>query len=345
MNKYIEESTQGFTLLETMVSMGIFTVTLLAASSLSYYVQKSNNKIASSIGAQSNKLVTERSFYSDLRDSESNYQLLSVADDNGKNFNDFIPDLPCISNCDRTFTLDIYGRKLFYTFIQQGIEIKYDPSRAYAKGNISANGFLGINNGGYVQAANEALDPEVKSGIKKGVWPTDVSKSNQLFLLNSPIFLRPLKDGIPDSTAVPRQLTYIGTVNQNRTTLENDPGLTSVLNGSGFSLLNTHPMQVSTPTLPSAPYTVSSPHLFFFNLPALAGVSPVTFLKAIKLVRYNAKKRVDQGTGSEVGILTREEYDPFTKRFGQEIMLISPFSKVVFKRKVNSPAITFIVTR
>ncbi|MBU6375762.1 MAG: hypothetical protein KGQ59_07190 [Bdellovibrionales bacterium] len=96
--------TQGLTLVELVISLGITGITVLAGGAMWNAHNKSAEKLSALIETNIEAAIAEKVLFSDIRDSEASFHLLRLGDDSNLNFFDLANDVAC--QCQTNLTLN-----------------------------------------------------------------------------------------------------------------------------------------------------------------------------------------------------------------------------------------------
>jgi len=135
----------GFTLIETLVAVGLLALLLVLISSVQNLVSKQTAKSTSRLSNTVDTLIGERTLFLDFRGLSPSFNTLQLRDDRGNFFFDYYSDVPdsllASTRKDRIFTLEP-GRNTFYFLSQDPVSgplLNFDPVSAYEVGPIPAD--------------------------------------------------------------------------------------------------------------------------------------------------------------------------------------------------------------
>lgn len=234
---------------------------------------------------ESEMAINKRRFAKILSASTPGFNRLKVIDDKGYNFYDHFPDMPRESFAGdegrREITLTLTGKKAFYLLSSEEDQypgISLDPVHVYKEDytptDLNIDGtvtYTGLNS---VPAIGGSA--RLMTKVFGGRW-----KNEELFLLTSPVYLRPVdaSTGLINLKTPPRTPTFIGKVNQNDL---------QALNSTEVSIMNTHPMTGSN---------YNGPDNFFRTLPPVGGASPFVKVEAVRIYRLELRAGKENGYG------------------------------------------------
>lgn len=264
---------KGFSLTELMVALGVSAIGVGVAIPQMQTIMDSLNSARVVAEEEMDANDTQHAVWSLLRGITPSLNNLSLKDDNGLGFFELYSDLPAFAlaptNRSRTLTLDA-THKTSITLILNTKKTKYPTNLYNPLDAYSSDATVSVNVNGAVtyQSVNYR---GVMSGLYADIW-----SANSVFLLQSPIPLRPVAlNGTVDMTVVPRSLFYVGKVNQGKTDIESID--TTILP----TLIRTHPMNSNI--------TLKTPDDFFRWLPP-SGSAPIVTLTAVRIVRIDLDK-------------------------------------------------------
>lgn len=246
--------------MEMIVTLAILSVLISAGFVILNLTQKTFITTSQDLNNVTEKSLGERAVWLNLLNAGPSFNNINQADDNNRQFFDFLPDYPAktISPIDaqkRVLTLDALGESIpFLIFDKDNYPpVYYDPARAYTivtSGNVSLSGtltFTGVNKDGYLQSLNP-----------------NIYRENQLVLLYSPVHLRPPGTAM---TTAPHFTIFTGRISGNSISADNGGGV----------IRNTHPISGNT---------INSPDQFFRWAPPIGSANQMVLVAGVQLIRY-----------------------------------------------------------
>ncbi|WP_413287573.1 type IV pilus modification PilV family protein [Bdellovibrio sp. HCB337] len=303
-------NTQGFTIVEVLVAVGIAAVGLGLVASTQMSMIKDHIRMRKTLEANIDETLAERILFNDFNGLDPAYNNLNVKDDAGLLFFDYYPDIPensLTARKDRELTLALDGRTEFYIITQDrsaGSLLIYDPVMAYNVGpspanfNIAADlSFISLNQKNWIGAQ------------RPGFWIP-----NKTLMLDTPAKIRGVANGKVDLKIPPRSPIFMGSVSGG--------SLNPVVGVMASMLIKTHP---GSGTL------INSADDFLRNVPSIGGGQSIVRLRAIKIVRYHIEKsKLVTGFKEPPANLYRTTYE--NGSFGNPVLLADQIDKFSLRR-------------
>lgn len=293
----------GFSLTELMVTLGVSGMLMLFAHSILNKVNKESSDQIERSERAAGKLILEKVIRKDLRMADISFNRSSQEDDNGNIFFDYLPHGGCSSGCERSITIEIdsdgdLSEKVYFLIENafHGVKHSYAPSNAFSSGL----NFVSLNN-------NDALEREQFSPWEEG----------ELLYVYSPIPVYQSEGG--SSTIPPRYIDFLGKV----------PDSDQSLDEVDFEhFINKDARDGAT---------ISSEEYVLLNAPYTHGLANKIYIKQAKLVTYQLEGYM---SGGELkGRLIRAEL--LADDQWKQTVLNNNVSKVVFQRNsINLPTVS-----
>lgn len=304
--KPIPSSPAGFTMLETILAMGLAGLVLLAAYEIYSGYTAKFREMADTLETSIDIETAQQIMFRDLKAVNPSFGTMVIPDDQEKNFFEYFPDVPesslapdpiCGRAC-RTYTMravDGHAEILFLLEDSAPCDIPsmvYDPTLAFqmfAPRTLNADGappvFKGLNSGGAVENvrgnANNCPLP------KKGYW-----QAGQLLMLDSPSLFRPTASNL--ASVAPRAPSFVGYVPASTSEIHLVP-LASArpdplqLLGFNHAPTATQVLNVQHPLF-TTPKAITSDEEFLRWLPPFSGGQPLVRLRPVRLVKYSVEE-------------------------------------------------------
>lgn len=255
-------SQQGFSLIEMVITVVIVTIFIVGISTVLVHFGVQNDSMSRGIETDLDSQLLDRTLARDLMNSSPTMNNINIADDSGRGFFDFYPDIAPTAytgQATRTLTLQNGHRSEFFLIVtdtRYGAPMLYDPTAAYDFGSPPANmntqppwTFVSVNRGDYVTRLNPQL------------W-----RDGRVLMLDTPARNRSAT-GTIDPSQVPRSPLFLGEV-------------------AGNSLLPVAPPLLDRSDPANLSVIIDSADTFFRRAPPMSGGSPVVRLRAVQVVRY-----------------------------------------------------------
>lgn len=298
---------RGFTLAEMIVGVALMGIMGMVAASFFVFTAKTKTEITNEIEDKVDSILAERMILRDLKNSEPSFNNLTVLDDYGRRFFDFVSDASetAVDNSERKLTLEP-GRRNELIFVsmaeRKGGTILYTPASAYEVGNPPADprqaaslNFVSLNRRNEVTFANDKI------------WI-----GGNVVMLDTPTTVREMTSAGPDYTKPARSPIFMGVV-------ANSGASTLVRLNLGNLIDMTHPMYPNE--------TITNEDKFLRDIPPMGGAAPLVRLKVVNIIKYYLAK--DQ-SGKQIN-LWRSVYG--LQGFGQNQLFAYDVQKVEFSRK------------
>ena len=311
----------GFSLLEVLLASGISIGIILYLGQYIKVNQSANTRVMKDMEETSDNLNMETILKKDLTAAKYSLNNLSVLDDNGLNFFDYLSNYSCIKNCKRSLKLELEGyngkdsskairNKSIYFIISDlnaGEQQIYNPVDAYVRNTMD---FKSLN---YL---------DTLSLREKSPWNESIKKQSVLIMVYSPdeVFKAQYSTSSPG-----KNLSYMGWAGVN-----NYEGIleTETINDNGINIYDNRN--------PTNGNFITSEDQFFREMPYTVGLGSVAFVLAVKVIRYRLVATTVNGRVS--GQLVRGELNK-NKTF-TEVPIGFNLKKVEFSRdNISSPAI------
>ncbi len=316
----------GFTLAEVMVAAVIMGIVMVMTFAYLTRIYTDLQTTYTKNDQDRDLALAERILWKDLQNIQFSYNTIIQPDDNSKGLFDYYPDLHSsfFSAADLTRTLTLtpgQGSISLITSDNKSLPFMYSPVAAYDVTenlmNVFAGGtykFNSVNRLGYLSTNAPQL------------WQPDT-----LLLFYVPVYMRPRQTNNPaDLTKVPRQQVMLGF-----TESAAPPSKFYITDLSGTANIS----------LPTDPLTkVTTPDIFFVNLPTIGGASSLVFVQKVHALRYFVAAHPTK-TGR--GQLVRRTWNPKTQGFdpSTDQIVLPDIKDVKFERKsVTSPLIEFTIS-
>ncbi|WP_413291384.1 type II secretion system protein J [Bdellovibrio sp. HCB337] len=315
-------NSKGFSLLETMIALALLTIVTAATATLIAESTKDIRKLERDIEADTESSIAERVMMRDLKSSEPSFNNVIMNDDTGKGFFDFITDSvdrASIENSSRTYTMNgKSAAKKSFAFIvtneSVGGAVIYEPTMAYVIGpepksfdDAATLTFQSLNKDGYLQKQSP------------GYWV-----DGRILMLDTPVSIRGLKNGVPDYSKPPRSPVFVGVVNLQQSTLV-------PLGVPGF-IDTSHPLHVNK--------KMTSEDALLRSVPAVGGGAALVRLKVVKALRYSLETTSVPNSYN----LVRWSWDS-TKWGDEQIVATKVSDAVLYRKAINDPIIYFKINR
>ena len=290
------KSLHGFTLIEMMLAVGLMSFISFAAFS---YFKSFNQQVFTADSRMSSDLealVLDRVIRNEIIKVEPSFNFLTILDDNGPNFYDFVPDQVCTSNCSRLIRLSPDSRIKSFPMLNShrdaGLTRLYTPTFAYdvsgdndltTAATLTYQGVNGGSSGGNERYLEKLLGRGHPDPSKQATYNSVKSMEYPLLMFTSLVEMRniPGGDTLDDP---PRRSTYLG-----------------MLDTSNFSMSATNPQNLFQAIHPmdstvimddvavgdqsSPAYGVDGFDRFLRTLPPVGGVGAIAYLKFVRLSR------------------------------------------------------------
>ncbi|MNJ93275.1 hypothetical protein D3C87_109540 [compost metagenome] len=323
------DNSRGFTIMEILVVLGLSSILLLTNASFLREFLENMKKVETESMEEIEMAITNRRFTKILSYATPGFNRLEVLDVNGRNFYDYFPDMPRESFGEAEGAREVRlsldgGQKALYLLSseeQRYPGVSLDPFHAYRIGNtptdMNADGTVIYN--GLNSTPAVPSDKRIMTQVYGNRWADD-----ELFLLMSPVYLRPLTNGgTIDLKTPPRTPTFVGRVKQNDLL---------ALTSNDFRILNTHP-------LTRVPY--SNADMYFRTLPPVGGAAPFVKVEAVRVYRLEFRPGPYP---AGYGDLVMSEWRNGT--FGNDDTVVRKARQVRFVREtVTMPLITLEVDK
>lgn len=284
----------GFSLLELVVALGLFSFVSFAAFQFFQSFSKQQSVGLQNITQDLEAIVLERAVRLAIVNMHPSYNLINVPDDNGNNFFDYLPDELCQSDCERQLTLSADSPIQFFPLLQTLHDVAaprlYTPQFAYNIGtNNSLNtagslNFASINKTvsatgrGYLEALFKKDGAPNENYLSAG---PDDPLHFKLLLFSSLVELR----DVSSSTPFPRKSAYLGrfdsqSFNISATNPNNLFNLSHPLNSS--VVFN----DVPNGSFGSPSYGVNGIDRFLRTVPPVGGVNAMAKVSVVGLKRF-----------------------------------------------------------
>lgn len=308
----------GMTLIETLVGIGVLSISLVIIAGAQLMIKKEMAKLDDKIQGKIEVLSGEKLILFDIQAANISFNNMNVLDNNNNNFFDFVPEKSANTTADspdRILTL-AEGEKSEIFFLLQdtkkGPVLIYDPISAYKVGpapsdfNLPATlTFVSLNQGNFV------------SNQRVNFW-----ENGQLLFLDTLARVRPAV-GELDMTKAPRSSTLLGSVNETSLDpIENLPGL----------LKTTHPEVESV--------VIDSADTFLRTISSFGGGVSTVRMQAVRLIKYWISK--------EDGNLKfyKSFYSGKDKAWGNKILIADFVDRIVFQRNsIGSKIVNFKIQK
>ena len=298
---------RGFTLAEMIVGVALMGILGMVAASFFVFTAKTKTEITNEIEDKVDSILAERMILRDLKNSEPSFNNLTVTDDNGRRFFDYVSDVSgsSMDNSERKLTLEL-GRRNEFIFIataeRKGGTMLYTPAAAYEVGNppgdprqAASLNFVSLNKNNEVTFANDKI------------WI-----GGNVVMLDTPTAVREMTSSGPDYSKPARSPIFMGVVTNS--------GASTLIRLSLGNLIDmTHPMYPNE--------TITSEDKFLRDIPPMGGAAPLVRLKVVNIIKYHLAK--DQ-TGKQIN-LWRSVYG--LQGFAQSQLFAYDVQKVEFSRK------------
>lgn len=335
----------GFTLVELVVSLAVFSVIMFAAFQFFQTFSKQQNQNFQNIKQDLEAIVLERAVRLAVVNMHPSYNLITVLDDNGNNFFDYLPDSMCQQNCERSITLSANSTSRFFPMLQTLNNISaprlYTPQFAYNIGtnnNLNQAGslnFAGINK--TVQATNRGY---LEALFKKDGAPNENYLSAppgdplqyKLLLFTSLVEMRDMAAG----SAFPRKSAYLGRFNSDNfnITATNPDNLFTLSHPQDPSVVFN---DIPNGTVGSPSFGVNGIDRFLRTVPPVGGVNAMAKVSVVGLKRYFFQ----EGVGSQESRILQQDWSAEENRWevpGFEIGV--GIESLTFRRRsISSPVI------
>lgn len=316
---------RGFTLVETMIAVGLLAIVTGATAMIISESSKSLRSLEKDISDATESEIAERILMRDLKLAEPSFNNIIMLDDKKNDFFDFVSDAVdkmAVENSARTYTMDIKSKTTFTILTideAPGGAIFYDPVMAYAVGpepvewdQAATLTFISLNKDGYLQTQNPAY------------W-----YPGRILLLDTPIAIRELGPKGPDYKVSPRSPSFVGVV---------PPGigsLTPLAVPKMPGLFNT-----SHPLFPTK--VISSEDIFLRSLPPVGGGAALVRMRTVRLIQYELVSTKTAGVNN----LVRKMWDGAKNTWGNSQIIGTNVTTAVFSRKAtNDPIVYFLINR
>ena len=338
----IRRSNFGFTAVEMLISMALFSFVAYATYNFFNEFTKSAKIATDSISADIDALILQRSIRYSLIRSEISLNLVQLSSDEGLNFYDYIVDSPCKTVCDREFTLDGESSlRSAFVFLELpagelGYRV-YAPQAAYESGDdnsqTSAGSLVFAGANGSTNSPNY-LEARMGRGNvdnrKHQYWSNLTRRNDVLLLFHSLVELRAPVNGIVDMSIPPRRSNFVAHLNTNDFSVE---AINPTGPGSPNGVFNmTHPLDESIKmddAAGSATYDANGFDLFLKTIPPIGGVNALAAVREVKLSRYLFKK-ADKQEDNQVFL---QKWDPSTEKWEEPGHMVGEgLHSVVFQR-------------
>ncbi|MGE5085040.1 MAG: type II secretion system protein J [Bacillota bacterium] len=267
---------KGFSLTELLVGIGMLAAVALCVASFFVMANKSTKTLEEDLSISTDVLLLERMLVHDFKASSSSFNNISMRDDRGFNFFDYITDMQ--DQTDRgSRTVTLWPDKNEFIFIVDALEaasMLYAPEKAY--------------NVGPQPSASNAAAPLTFVSLNKDDIVTkktkdsgDLWQSGNTIMLDSPASFRRVTATGLDYTTPARSPIYLGILRKGTT----DPGLK--LQKIQIPVIN-----YTNPLYPNE--VVTDEDYFLRNIPAVGGGNPLVRLKKVYVVKYYLKTRRDK---------------------------------------------------
>ena len=311
------QNNKGLSLVELLVAGSIGCAVLLYTTQFIKINETSNKKIQNDLEDTSDNLNMEAILRKDLTNAKHSLNNLSVEDDSGKKFFDYLSSSTCSEDCTRSIKMEIgekpgdFSKKSIYFIIintAAGDQQIYNPADAYTRGTLKFNS-LNYNN--------------TLSVRPNSPWDVSIKTKGTLMFVYSPIEIFSPVSGI----ATPgRTLSCIGWAGSGNFLGKLIP---ETITDNGISYYVNSDLRNGK--------IISSEDAFFKNMPYTTGLGSFAFLTAVKVIRYRLKT-VQEG-GKLRGELLRAELNS-NKVFDERPVGFS-INKIEFRREtISSPAIS-----
>ncbi len=345
MNVRKQTSKSGLTLVEIVLAMTVFGFVSITAYQLMNIVQKDTLRTRDAIDAKLESLVSMRLLNADIIASSPSYNLVKLADDEGRNFFDYLADGNCedANLCPRVLSLAPPGRGGVQqiVFMTSAAEISpsmiYPPPAAYDVQKavaLDAPGLLTYKGINHLKRLEKIIDPLIYPEF----WNSE--ETPRLLYFYSSTALRP-SGGVVNLSIPARSSVYLGVLSYTKKPILSDVAIAAAPLSAYVDV--SHPSQsgiTMTDTVDS--WGVNGFDRFLRTLPPVGGLGATAFFRPVRMLRYSFI--AETSTAETTYSLYRDEWNPKTKAWGKPSMMGREIYGIVFKRKtISSPIIdTFI---
>lgn len=312
----VKNNQKGVSLVELLIAGAIGCALLMYVIQFVKFNDDGNKKVMSDMEDTADNLNMESMLRRDLTNAKHSLNNLSLKDDKGNIFFDYLSSSTCTSNCKRSIKMDItntpgeYSKKsMYFIVINQGAGEQqiFNPSDAYDRGTLNFNS---LNKDGALSVRQNSP------------WDDSIKKRTTLMFLYSPIEIFSPTGGISSPGRTLSAMGWAGGDNFNgklKAETINDAGSTYYLNTD----LRTNK-------------AINSEDDFFKAMPYTSGLGSFAFLTAVKIVRY---RLLTVKEGSKItGQLMRAELDSGNK-FNERPIGFNIKSLEFTRETISSPAI------
>jgi hypothetical protein len=303
MSKFNNKS--GMTIIELGVAMLTAAIMIYAGSQLFNQLSKEQRAAEERTIVQTLATVGNRQIWQDTRTAGHSMNVLSLTDDNGRNFYDLNPELACggmPDDCMRTFTITTTNNQSFIMLTEWNSKrrhaVTFDPSRAYntVASNLpwDVNPPLTFNNTRLGETLfNEGVCATTVGSTKCGPSSALPPTSKYVLMKSGGESPRLNAAGLPVPGSIKRASSVLGSTN----------ALTSASGSSQF--LTFAWLNRAHPEDPAQGVIANFDH-FFLTIPPLGGRAGLVQAFEVKAIRYCLKKP-DAGPDKDFFSLYREE--------------------------------------
>lgn len=311
------QNNKGLSLIELLIAGSIGCAVLFYTVQFVKINEVSNKKTQSDLEDTSDNLNMEAILRKDLTNAKHSLNNLSVEDDTGKKFFDYLSSSTCTDDCTRSIKMEI-GEKvgtisknsLYFIIINTaaGDQQIYNPADAYKRGTL---------------IFNSLNDNNTLSIRPNSPWNESIKTKSTLMFVYSPIEIFSSLTGI---VTPGRTLSFLGWAGAGNFLGKLIP---ENITDNGISYYMNDDLRTGK--------KISSEDEFFKNMPYTTGLGSFAFLTAAKVVRYRLKT-VQEG-GKLQGELLRAELN--SNRVYTERTIGFGIRKIEFRREtISSPAIS-----
>lgn len=337
-HRQIARSQKGFSLAEIVMTLGIMTFVVLGNTLFIHDFIKRLSQYEKESAVESEMAVLSIMAMNILKKSSLSFNRIYLADDKGRNFFDYYPDMPMStfsSDGDRSILLTAGDNvKAFYLLSTEEGDFRsmsYNPMHAYDElttpTDIRLDGTIRYRGLNTVPAITDNAGVPAKYRLMTTYFEERWA-NGKLFVLTCPTYLRPL-DPVSNTInlkAAPRTATFIGKV-------MNDD-LVPLYDGEAtVKILNYHPVT-------QAAY--NSLDQYLRTLPVVGGASSFVKIEPAQLARFEMRPNKNYPSGFADLYLRKWN----SGGFSQEYSVAEKIKSVAFKRKsITLPLISMEIQK
>ncbi len=348
----------GFTLVETLITMGLTGALALASYGIYNYNRRETNRLGEDIQATISKYGGGKVINLDLMSAEPSFNYLNIKDDANRPFFVLAPNELCTSECDRTLTLKVApatGKsKSIFFLVRKGYQDEMLKFAVQPENTFDGAAYRGINK----NFADPGLSISKFPNLRESPW-----EKNRLLLLTSEMSFYDCQNSVLGGTGCnitcspagkpgscdfvgKRPLRFLGMVNSDESDLQeitvNEQG---DLLHRNYQICRPDASMRCSSTIDIG--VIQTAKTFMEKLPYLPGMDNSAYLSPVELVEYYLKKPTFASPDQQTQLI-RTRYKLSGSKLVADVTtpIVTGVGELVFKRRnVSNPLIEYRIKK